>query len=77
MRRHNRQITLRIPEDLLQQILKASASLNENKSRFIKRSIVAYLDYHRNLAAFRHLPKFTDVAATQREQCEENKRNSK
>lgn len=46
MKRNNKQLSIRLPEFLLQQLTAAAKDLNETKSRLVKRSIAAYLDYH-------------------------------
>ena len=46
MRKHDQQLSIRLPKTLLDELEKASAELRETKSRFVKRSILAYLDFH-------------------------------
>lgn len=46
MKKNNKQLSIRLPEFLLQQLTAAANDLNETKSRLVKRSLAAYLDYH-------------------------------
>jgi len=45
MRKHDEQITVRIPSAMLQEIMKAAHALRVRKSCIIKRSIKSYLDF--------------------------------
>jgi predicted DNA-binding protein len=46
MKKHDQQLSIRLPKTLLDELERASTELRETKSRFVKRSILAYLDFH-------------------------------
>lgn len=50
MRKHDEQLSLRLPKQLLEAINQAANELNEPISRFVKRSLVAYLDFHNRIS---------------------------
>ena len=51
MKKNDKQISIRLPNTLLDAVQKACAELKETKSTIIKRSIFAYLDYYSKVQA--------------------------
>lgn len=49
MKKQNRQLSLRLPEHLLLEIIQAAEERNETKSVFVKKSIIAFLDYYKRV----------------------------
>ena len=49
MKRFDQRITIRISKKLLEQVTRASETLDETKSAFIKRSISSYIAYHQKV----------------------------
>ena len=51
MKKNDKQISIRLPNTLLDAVQRACTELNENQSTIIKRSIFAYLDYYSKVQA--------------------------
>ena len=63
MKKHNKQLSLRLSEHLLNDLLQAAQELKQTKSTFVKKSIVAYLDYYKKVQRpyLTHKNIFTDL----------------